>query len=677
MENLGTFVLILALALATFGTVASLIAAIHAKERFRKAAVRAYLAASVLILVAVIALGILLQQDSFDIVYVHNHSNVALPWYYKLTAIWGGSQGSLLWWTLILAVYFCAWLGLTKKVPRLMLSWAMFFAGLNLMFFLVINNFVSPPFDYWGQIEAGQVPIPFNPADGRGLNPQLQHWAMIIHPPLLYIGYIGFLFPFAMALGALIARVEGRTWVRLIRRWTLMAWLILGVGIILGGAWAYMELGWGGYWAWDPVENASFMPWLLATAFIHSVMAQEKRGMFKVWNILLLLGTYLMCLFGTFITRSGLISSVHAFAESDIGWYFIAFIGILTVLSAVVLISRRGQLQDDNSYDSFKSREVGLLFNNVLFVTICITMLMATVYPMITEFFTGTKRELRHGFYNTVEIPIFLGLMLLMALGPVLTWKRTSNRLLRERFLWPSIVMVVVFVIGLFVNQTSMTANVSAAILSFLGFTIIHEFAEVIIRRARRAKENFAVAFYTVVQRNKRRYGGYMAHFSILLMAFGITGAAFNQQDKQELGVGESMTVAGYNFQVESIDVDQTDPNFQALIAKVNLIEDGEITRVFYPEQRFYYSSEMQASEIGIDVTLTRDYYVVLAGLAEDSFAEAPIGVFHVYVNPLVIWIWFGSVLMIFATVVCMLPERATARVTANVSSAIPQGEPA
>ncbi len=665
MANIGNLALILALALAVYGTVASFLAARQARERFRQAAVRAYAAAAGLVLVAVVSLAYLLQIDDFSNVYVYSHSNEHLPWFFKLTAVWGGSSGSLLWWTFVMMAYACVFLWATRKAPKLMMSWALVFVGMGLVFFLIINNFVSNPFRVWSQIAPGGETSPFTPRDGTGLNPQLQHWAMIIHPPLLYTGYIGFLFPFSMAMGALITRMEGREWLPMIRVWTLTAWLILGVGIILGGAWAYMELGWGGYWAWDPVENASFMPWLLATAFIHSAMAQEKRGMFKLWNVLLLIGSYLMCIFGTFITRSGLISSVHSFAKSDIGYYFIGYLAVTAVLSAIVLIMRRNQLTDDNAVDSMVSREVGLLFNNVLFIAVCVTMLLATTYPMMTEAIYGVKRELRHGFYNTVEIPIFLAMLLLMAIGPIVTWKRTSRRLLRERFLWPTVVMVLVFIAGMTFNRVSWMANVSFAVIAFLGFTIVQEFGDAVRRRAKRAGENAVRALYTVVQLNKRRYGGYLAHFGVLVMAIGLTGAAFNSQAKKELGVGEILNVGTYTFQVESIG-ERDDPNYVALTAKVNLIEEGKVARSFYPEQRYYKASDSQASEVSIVSTLAKDYYVVIAGSAPSSVVEHPVAVFHVYVNPLVIWIWIGGVLMALATIVAMLPEPARARVPAE-----------
>ena len=675
MAHVGSLALILALGLALVGTVSAFIAAYLAKERFRRVAVRAFIGASILILTAVVVLGYLLQNDRFEVVYVQSHSNAALPWFFKLTAIWGGHQGSLLWWTLILAVFTCCFLLFTRKAPKLMISWALAIIGLNLVFFLVINNIVAPPFQTWSQVLADGSAQTFRPTDGRGLNPQLQHWAMIIHPPMLYTGYIAFLFPFAMALGALITRMEGREWIHMIRRWTLTAWIILGSGIILGGAWAYMELGWGGYWAWDPVENASFMPWLLGTAFIHSVMAQEKRGMFKLWNILLVIGAYIMCLVGTFITRSGLISSVHSFAKSDIGYYFIGFILLLLVLSFLVLLFRRDQLVDDNRYDSFMSREVGLLFNNVLFVAFCVTTLVGTFYPILTEALEGVKRETpRHLYYEPVSAFIFFSVIILMSFGPMLAWKHTTNRMLRERFLWPTVAAILVLITGLIVNKTSLTATLSAAALSFLGVVILHEFIEVAIRRSKRASENLLRAFLNVVRMNKRRYGGLIAHFSVLLIGIGITGSAFNQQGKEELGVGEVMTVGRYTFQIEDIGISKND-NYESMWAKVNLLENGSLIRSFKPEQRYYFASESQASEIGIGITALRDYYIVLAGPARASTKEHMLGVFHVYVNPLVVWIWAGGLLLAFATFICLLPDKA--RVAARESSAFPAvGEP-
>ncbi len=667
MADYGNYALMLALALAAFGTVSALIGALTASERFRKATVRAYLAMTLMIFFAVFALGFLLQNDAFQVVYVQSHSNKHLPQIFKLTAIWAGSQGSLLWWTTILAVYNLFFLYFTRKAPRFMTTWALFFVGLCLTFFLVINNVVSNPFQLWGEEVAG-VWQKVVPRDGAGLNPQLQHWAMIIHPPMLYLGYIGFLFPFALTLGALIARLDGRDWLPMIRNWTLVAWLILGVGIVLGGAWAYMELGWGGYWAWDPVENASFMPWLLATAFIHSIMAQEKRGMFKVWNVMLLVSSFLMCMFGTFITRSGLISSVHAFAESDIGNYFLAYIIVNAILSIIVIVARRDQLVDDNQYESMSSREVSLLFNNVLFAALCDLTLLGTVWPMITEWMTNEKQELRHGYYNEVMLPIFIGLMLLMAIGPILTWKRTSARQARERFLKPTIAMIVVFVACLLLSPGAAISSISFAVLAFLLVTIIEEFWIAGRRRAQRAGEALPVALASLVRMNRRRYGGYITHFAVLLMGLGVTGAAFNHQDKMELGVGETMEVGGFLFQVEDIQTDD-DLNYVSYVANVNLMKNGRVVERFRPEQRFYKASQSQASEVDIHVGWLRDYYVVVAGPAPNHTEEHPIGVFHIYVNPLVIWIWIGTGMMVIGTMVALVPEKTRARARVKVPS--------
>jgi len=668
MADIGNFALMLALALATYGTVVSFIAGARARERFRRTAIRAFIASAAMVFVAVISLGVLLANDAFEVVYVYQHSNIALDEIFKVTAIWAGSQGSLMWWTMILLVYSGFFLVLTRKLPRLVQSWAMFFVGLNIIFFLLINNLVANPFNQWTQVLPDGAASTFMPNDGRGLNPQLQHWAMIIHPPLLYTGYIGFLFPFAIMMGALITRMEGREWLPIVRRWTMVAWLILGVGIILGGAWAYMELGWGGYWAWDPVENASFMPWLLATAFLHSIMAQQTRGLFKTWSAVLLAGSYLMCLVGTGITRSGFISSVHAFAESDIGWYFLGLILILTVLSAIVVIMRRDQFVAENAIVSAGSREAGLLFNNVLFLTAAVLMLLGTVYPVIYEYLNGYKRELRHNYYNVVELPVMLMILFLMAIGPVLTWKRTTGRLARERFLWPAIGMVVTWaLVGIFVHQ-GILSTISMGILVFLIWTIIHEFAEVVGRRMRRAGEGMFSALTSVVRMNKRRYGGYVVHFSVFVMAIGLTGAAFNAQDKKDLSVGGTMSVAGHTFQVEEIKSERND-NYIAMVGVVNLIRDGEVVRQFAPEQRRYHASESQASEVSIWTTFLRDYYVVLAGPAEGSTVELPVGSFHVYVNPLVGFVWAGGVLMVFGTAICLLPDRVRVRAAARVPS--------
>lgn len=683
---LGNFALMLGLALAAFATISSLMAGLKAREKFRLAAVRALIGSTLLVFLAIFCLAYLLHTDAFFVRYVYAHSNITLSPVFKTTAVWAGSEGSLLWWTMIVCVYTCVMLALTRKAPRLMMSWAYFFVGLAVFFFLLINNVVANPFQLWGEYHAGHghAPVPFTPPDGTGLNPQLQHWAMIIHPPLLYTGYIGFLFPFAMAMGALVTRMESRDWIPLIRRWTLTAWLILGVGIILGGGWAYMELGWGGYWAWDPVENASFMPWLIGTAFFHSTMAQERRGMLKIWNMWLLVATYLMCIFGTFITRSGLISSVHAFAASDIGYYFIGYLIVNLFLAGFIITLRHDQLRADNSIESSSSREVGMLFNNVVFTAICGATLLGTVWPMITEAAVGVKRELRHGFYNTVTVPIFWILILLMAVGPLLTWKRTSKQQLSKRLIPAVIGAVITAGFAFWLNpiffdgvrdDTALYANISMVTLGFLLVTIVHEFTLVVGRRMSRAKENPFTALYNTVSMNKRRYGGYIAHFSILLMGIGLVGAAFNHQDKKDLGVGETMRVGDYTFQIGSIDVAMDDPNFQALTAVVNLMENGKVVKSFHPEQRFYRASQAQASEVAIWSTLARDYYVVLAGAGEGSTTEHPIGSFHIYVNPLTKWIWIGGFVMIFGTLICMLPDKS--RAAARVRVPVGEGEPA
>ncbi|MCB1051770.1 MAG: heme lyase CcmF/NrfE family subunit [Acidobacteria bacterium] len=674
MGSLGNLALMGGFAFSIFGTLAALVSAIRVSETLRVAAKRAFYATCVCVLIAVICLAGLLVTDQYRYTYVYSYSNLHLPLKFKLTAVWAGHQGSLLWWSLILSAWTSVFLFATRKLSRLLLSWSYVFIGLALIFFLSINNFNANPFEVWSQVvpEVGLQPL--FPADGRGLNPQLQHWAMIIHPPLLYAGYIGFLFPFAIALAALIVRLEGREWIRITRLWTLTTWLILSVGIVLGGAWAYMELGWGGYWAWDPVENASFMPWLLGTAFLHSVMGQETRGMFKLWNVVLIVGTYLMCIFGTFITRSGLISSVHAFAESEIWIYFLVYLLVNLFLGALVTVWRLDQLRDDNNLNNVTSREGSLLFNNILFFSICGTMLAATMYPILTEWLFGKKIELRHGFYNIVELPIFMLLLVLMAFGPILLWKKSADRQILKKIRWGLVAGVIAFLAGIPILSQSRFAYFSFPVLSFLITVLIQDFATAIWQRSKRAKENLLSAFLSLVRMNQRRYGGYVVHFGVFLIALGITGTAFNQETKQDVALGESAIVGPFAFQVADVKQEETN-NYSALLATINLLKDGKKISELHPEQRFYKASRSQASEVAIETHFNRDFYVVLAGLSDQHTAEHPTVVLHIYVNPLVIWVWIGTVIFVCGTLLSMFGHRLPERVRQEHS--LMEGEPA
>lgn len=661
MAHLGNFALMVALAFSIFGTAVSFLSAINRRASWLDAGVRAFIVATLGVLVATISLAHALLTDQFQLTYVQNYSNVTLPTIFKLTALWAGQAGSLLFWSLTLCVYFCIALALLRGRRQNTRAWSYGLIGLAVVFSLLINNLVANPFAHWAEISPDGTPIPFQPSDGNGLNPQLQHWAMIIHPPLLYIGYIGFLFPFAFTLGALLTRTEARLWIPWVRRWTLAAWLILGVGIVLGAAWAYMELGWGGYWAWDPVENASLIPWLFGAAFLHTVIAQERRGLFKKWNVALIVATYLLCIFGTFITRSGIISSVHAFAESNIGRFYLTYLGLNLLFAVVVMILRRDQLIDDRPFDSPSSRESGMLYGSVLFLAIGTTTFLATLYPMFTELFLGAERELHAPFYNAVELPIFLGLIFLMAIGPMLTWRKTEARRLWYHLMIPAIAAFVVGLIAWIGPVGTHLASASLAILAF-GFTAwCQDVLGEIHTMARSSGHNPLLATSLFMRRKPQRFGAMLAHLGVLAMGLGVTGGAFNQEGNGSLGVGEVIEVSGVTFQVASIDEVRTE-NYHALTSTVNVLRSGNVIRSFHPEHRHYPASQSNASEAGIGSTLFRDFYAVLSGIGEEYTREHPIGVFHFYINPLVIWIWIGSGLVAMGTALCMIRRSSSQR---------------
>lgn len=657
---LGNLALMGALAFAAFACLCAMLAALRSLEPFRKAAARSLIACFLCVLTAVACLATLLVTSEFHFAYVFQYSNLTLPTLFKLTAVWGGHQGSLLWWTLILATYSAIFLRTTRKLPNLLLAWSYFFIALALFFFLLINNYEANPFEVWNQVVPEKGLQPFFPEDGRGLNPQLHHWAMILHPPLLYAGYVGFLFPFALTFSALLIRLEGRAWIPLVRTWTLLAWLILSVGIVLGGAWAYMELGWGGYWAWDPVENASFMPWLLATAFLHSVMAQETRGLFKLWNVCLIALSYLLCMFGTFITRSGLISSVHAFAESDIWVYYLVYILLHLLLALIIIWLRRDQLRDDQTVRHATSREASLLFNNILFVSISGSMLLATLYPILNEWIYEHKRELRHGFYNQVELPIFLVLLLLMAVGPILSWKKAAAGSTWRKFR-PGIIGAALAALAcLPIWPTSRFAFFSFPVLTFLLLTLAADQWSAVGERARRSGTSWPASFLALLRRNPRRHGGAVVHLGVFLVALGITGSAFNLETKADLAVGETIRLGSTTFQVAKVE-EVAREDYVALKADVHLLHPGGATRVIHPEQRFYKASQSQASEVAILSSALRDTYVVLAGMGEGSSAEHPVVALHLYINPLTLWVWVGSAVLVLGTLLAMLGHRLPA----------------
>ena len=476
MAQLGQFALALTFAATIYAIAVSLLGIRLKNDRLIASARNAGIGVSATLSVAIASLGYLFLTNNFAIAYVQANSNRELPLFYKISAIWGGQEGSLLLWGWLLSVYAALVFIQNRRKHTAMMPYVVAVLMASSLFFTSLNLFVVNPFNEFVTVAGDGTMRAFTAADGRGLNPLLQYFMMVIHPPMLYLGFVGFSVPFAFAIAAMASRQTGDTWIRTTRRWTMVAWFFLGTGILLGGAWAYVELGWGGYWAWDPVENASLMPWLMGTAFLHSVMIQEKKGMMKVWNMVLVILTYVAAVFGTFLTRSGIVSSVHAFAQSDIGGYFLAFIILILGGSLYLVFDRLSYLKSENTMDSFASRESGFMFNNLLFVAACFAVLFGTMLPVFSEWIQGVKITVGPPWFNTVMIPIGLGLLFLSGVGPLLAWRRTSPGSLKRAFLVPGVVAIVGGIGLTLLGVRHLYGTLALTLAIFVSASIFQEF---------------------------------------------------------------------------------------------------------------------------------------------------------------------------------------------------------
>ncbi len=652
MNQVGSVGLIAALAFAVYGVIAGAVGGKLRSLRVVRSAERAALAFFVMVTLAVVTLEVLILTDSFHNAYVASHSNKDLPLYYKIPVLWSGQEGSLLFWTWLLSIYGGLAVLLNRRRNRQLIPYVVAILLGTGTFFTALVFFVANPFHELSLTTASAV-RPFTPPDGNGLNPSLQYYSMVIHPPMLYLGYVGFVVPFAFAMAALISRQLGDNWIRTTRRWTMVPWMFLGVGILLGGHWAYEVLGWGGYWAWDPVENASLLPWLAGTAFLHSVMIQEKRGMLKVWNIALVLTTFFLCIFGTFLTRSGIVSSVHAFAQSSIGPWFAVFLGIILFFSLSLLFLRLEYLKSENKLDSMVSRESGFLFNNWVLLAAVFAVLWGTVFPIISKAVEGTTVSVGAPFYNKTAVPLGLLLLLLTGAGPLLAWRKTSFQSLRRNFTVPLIVAgvagAVLFGFGLRHLYAWMTVFLSV----FVAVCTLGEFYKGARTRQRATGENFAEAMYNLTMRNTRRYGGYIIHLGIVLIFVGFSGQAFKKEAKSPMQEGDLLRVKDYVLRCESLATGDT-PNYAFQRATFSVVKDGRALGTIDPERRFFKASQEVTSHVTIRTSLAEDLYVVLAGQDTDSGKA----VVQVFVNPLVIWVWIGGIVMFLGTLLALVPSR-------------------
>jgi cytochrome c-type biogenesis protein CcmF len=654
MSNFGNFCLLLALCLSVYAIFGALLGAAYRQHRIVRSAERAALAACVSILASLVSLLYLLAVSDFSVTHVANATNRALPLHYKLAALWGAHDGSLLLWVFMTAVFSGIVIYQNRFRYRDMMPYVVAVLMVNLAFFISLNLFLSNPFNQLVQTLPDGTLQTFAPQDGRGLNPLLQYWAMVIHPPILYLGFIGFVVPFAFAIGALATRQLGDTWIRTTRRWTLVAWLFLGTGLILGGKWAYVELGWGGYWGWDPVENSSLMPWLTGTAFLHSVIVQERKGMLKVWNVLLVVFTYLLGIFGTFITRSGIVNSVHAFADSSLGKFFIFYMVIVLGASLYLIIDRLPHLKSERPLDSVLSRESAFLFNNLILLVACFAVFWGTMFPVFSEWIQGNKVTVGPPFFNAVNIPIGLFLLFLTGVGPLFAWRKTSLESLKKAFFWPVALSVVVAVGLAAAGMRDLYAVTSFTLCMFVLVTIVQEFYKGASVRAKNSGENFLQAIVNLTLKNKRRYGGYIVHFAIVLIFVGLTGNAFNRELSQPMVVGDEMQIGGYRLKMTDYREGDT-PNYQFARVTLQAFRGDKLIRTMTPEKRFYKSGDGQSTtEVELYSTPREDLYVIFAGVSNDGKRNE----ITAHVNPLVWWVWFGSGIMFLGTLITLLPDR-------------------
>ena len=648
MENLGSLAILLAFCVAIYAALASVVGRLKHKPFLIVSGERAVYSVWALITLASAILVRALMTGDFRFAYVAEHSNRAMPILYKFAAWWGGQEGSLLFWSWLLSTYAAVVVFTNRRKHRDMMPWVVAVMATVQTFFLLLNNFVANAF----QMLASDKLIVAVP-DGNGLSPLLQYPAMAIHPPMLYLGYVGFCIPFAFAIGSLITRQPGDAWIHTTRRWTLVTWLFQSTGIMLGAAWAYHVLGWGGYWGWDPVENASLLPWLSGTAFLHSVMMQEKKGMMKVWNIVLVSATFFLCILGTFLTRSGVVQSVHAFARSEIGKYFVTFLAIGIAATIYLILDRLDYLKSESQLESVVSRESSFLFNNLILLASCFAVLWGTLFPVISEAVSGDKISLDADWYNRLMVPIGLFLLFLTGVGPLFSWRRTSVDSLRRNFQWPGAAGLLLAV-GLFAaGMRNFYALVSFGFCLFVALTVIIEFYKGARAIAAKSDMNLARATVELTHRNTRRYGGYLVHMGIVLMFIGFTGHAFNKNEVKELNKGDSMRVGAYTLRMIDMQEGQNE-NYQWHRAYMQVSKNGEDLGTLEPEKRFYMASRQGTSEVGIRQRPNEDLYLNFGGMSDDNQRA----VIQAYVFPLVSWIWIGGLTLIGGTLVCLVPSK-------------------
>ncbi|MCJ7534538.1 MAG: heme lyase CcmF/NrfE family subunit [Anaerolineales bacterium] len=665
VANLGYGALIITFLVSLYGIGAAYYGARKNKHAWVASARNATLLTFPLITIAALSIVYLLVTNDYQVDYVASVTSNSMPVYLKVTALWGGQPGSLIFWSWLMAAFASAVTLRKWDRDQEFLPWVIIVTLVTLGFFLALSIFIENPFVRLWQTASGQIAstmlqpagsIPFVPADGSGLNPLLRHPGMIIHPPMLYLGFVSFVIPYAFAIAALVTGRTDDRWIRITRRWTLVAWLFLSLGLLLGGRWAYDVLGWGGYWGWDPVEIAAFMPWLTGTAFLHSVMIQEKRGMMKHWNMILIILTFELVIFGTFLTRSGVLSSVHAFAQSAIGPVFFAFMGLTFIVSLSLLLKRWNDLKANNQMNSLLSREALFLLNNLLFMGILVVCFWGVIFPLISEIFTGQKVTVGPPFYERATAPLFAGLLLLMGVAPLAAWRYSSAKTLGRAIWKPFIASLVVVAIALFSGIRNWAALLGFWLSAFVAAVTLYEFWRGAMARRRKSGESFPVALWRLAGRNRRRYGGYIIHLGVVLMAIGIIGIEVFQTETQgTISRGEQISLGDYTVTFNSLAVFDTADGRNVARAVMSVDRNGNFVGELYPRRDYYYESQQPMTIPGVRSTWEDDFYILLVDWQPISSAGATFKIYH---NPLVNWLWIGGFVFIIGTLVAAWPDK-------------------
>src|SRR3990170_3316355 len=643
--TIGHSSILLAFVIALAGSVIPILVPRGANERYVTFARWGILGQFILVFLAGSALIYGLVMTDFSIRYVVFNTTRATPIYYRITGLWGALEGSLLLWEWILIIFsgIVAWV--YRDRHREMMPWVLMVFCIVSAFFLGVIAFVSNPFEAISPV----------PPDGRGLNPLLEDANMMPPPPLLYTGFVGLAVPYAFAMAALIRGKLDEAWIVTTRRWTLTAWFFLTMGNLVGAWWSYHVLGWGGYWAWDPVENAAFMPWLPATAFLHSVQVQERRRMLKVWNLSLIIIAFGLTIFGTFLTRSGILSSIHAFSSGPVGIVFLCFLAFVLLCSFGLLAYRSDHLKGQPELDSMVSRESAFLLNNVVLVSALFTIFLGTIFPLISEAVAGVQVSVGAPYFNSVTVPLFLLLVFLMGVGPMIAWRKASWDNLRRNFLWPSVASLLFALLLFGWKVRDFFPLLGFTLLAFVVLTIMFDTALAVRARRRIAGEGIFSALATLARKNQRRYGGFIVHLGVVLIIMGIAGSmGYSVERDATLQLGEALTVGRYHVQFEGLRGSQQ-PTHYRVEAAFRVFNQGHELGVLSPALKFFPNQQSPVGRAVFRSTLTEDIYLILSGFSELQQNRATL---KVLLRPLLAWLWFGGLVIVFGTIVAVWPFR-------------------